>query len=298
MISIVTGPTSGIGAETALGLARLGGTVVLVARNRARGARLASNLERAGAAAAHVVVADLSSQEQIAGAADAIARAVPQVDVLVNNAGAYFARRQTSRDGIEMNLALNHLAYFSLTLRLMGALRRSAAARVVNVSSEAHWSATIDFDDLQSERGYDRLRAYARSKLANVLFTYELARRLEGTSVTVNAVHPGAVATNLGANNGWLKVRVRNLVRGLSSPAEGARTSVYVATAPALRGVSGKYFSDCREHRTSDASYDRDVAARMWEVSEELTGLRWPEVSGAPDAACTPAPSALGHRAT
>lgn len=302
MIAIVTGPTSGIGAETALGLARLGGTVVLVARNREKGARFAARLVRAGAAEARLVIADLASRQQLAGAAEQIVQAFPSVDVLVNNAGAYFGRRQTSPDGIEMNLALNHLAYFSLTLRLVRALRRSPAARVVNVASEAHRSATIDFDDVQCARGYDRLRAYARSKLANVLFTYELARRLEGTSVTVNAVHPGAVATNIGSNDSWLKTRVRNLVcRHMLSPAEGARTSLYAATAPELRGVSGKYLSACAEERSSDASYDREAATRLWNLSEELTGLRWREiVSGRglerPGSARTRGPTAHGHR--
>jgi NAD(P)-dependent dehydrogenase (short-subunit alcohol dehydrogenase family) len=280
MISIVTGATSGIGAETAFGLARFGGIVILVARNRSKGLRLARQLERStGPGNTVLVLADLSSQPQIRSAAQAILRLVPRIDILVNNAGAYFAHREVSPDGIEMNLALNHLAYFSLTLRLMSSLTRSPAARIVNVSSDAHRAATMDFEDIQSTRRYDRLQAYARSKLANVLFTYELARRLEGTNITVNAVHPGAVATNIGANNSWLKTRLRNLLsRGMLSPAEGARTSLYVATAPELNGISGKYFFECRQTRSSDASYDADAATRLWEISEDLTGSRWRDV--------------------
>jgi NAD(P)-dependent dehydrogenase (short-subunit alcohol dehydrogenase family) len=276
----VTGATSGIGAETALGLARLGGTVILVARNADRGLRFARRLERStGPGRTRLVVADLSSRAQIQKAAEEILRLVPQVDVLVNNAGAYFARRETSADGIEMNLALNHLAPFGLTLRLMGALTRSPTARIVNVASDAHRTATLDFDDVQSARRYERLEAYARSKLANVLFTYELARRLQGTRLTVNAVDPGAVATNLGANNGWLKTRLRNLLLpGMRSPAEGARTSLHVATAPELSGVSGKYFFECVEERSSDASYDVETAGRLWGLSEELSEVRWRDV--------------------
>ncbi|HVI74258.1 MAG TPA: SDR family oxidoreductase [Anaeromyxobacteraceae bacterium] len=276
----MTGATSGIGAETALGLGRLGGTVILVARNADKGHRFASRVARSiGTGKAHLVVADLSSRAEIRSAAEEILRLVPWVDVLVNNAGAYFGRRETSTDGIEMNLALNHLAPFGLTLRLMGALTRSPAARVVNVASDAHRTATLDLDDVQSTRRYDRLEAYARSKLANVLFTNGLARRLQGTRVTANAVHPGVVATNLGGNNGWMKTRVRNLLRrSMLSPAEGARTSLYVATAPELNGVSGRYFSACKEKRASDASYDVEAAARLWELSEELSGVRWRDV--------------------
>ena len=281
MISVVTGATSGIGAETALGLARLGGVVVLVARNRAKGLRVARQLERStGVERTFLCLADLSSQAEIRDAASEILRQFPRIDVLVNNAGAYFARRRTSPDGIEMNLALNHLAYFSLTLRLTSALARSPGARIVNVASDAHRPVTMDFEDLQSARRYDRLEAYARSKLGNLLFTYELARRLEGTRITVNAVHPGAVATNIGANDSWLKTRLRNLLRsGMLSPAEGARTSLYVATAEELDGVSGEYFFECRPTRSSEASYDLDAAARLWEISEGLTGLRWSDLA-------------------
>jgi NAD(P)-dependent dehydrogenase (short-subunit alcohol dehydrogenase family) len=279
LVAVVTGPTSGIGAETALGLARRGAVVVLVARNPEKGRRIARQVERStGAGRTRLVVADLSSQPRIRDAAAEILRSFPRVDLLVNNAGAYFARRETSADGIELNLAVNHLAPFALSLRLMGALARSAAGRIVNVSSAAHRTATLDLDDMQSARRYDRLEAYARSKLANLLFTYELARRLAGTRITVNAVDPGAVATNLGA--GWLRTRVRNLVRRSSmlSAAEGARTSLHVATAPELAGRSGSYFFRCEPARSSEASYDLGAAARVWELSEELTGLRWRDV--------------------
>ena len=273
-VCMVTGATSGIGAVTARALARLGADVVVVGRDRARCARQVERIRREGGRA-EALVADLSSRASVRALADAFGRRHDRLDVLVNNAGAYFARRQESADGLEMTFALNHLGAFQLTLLLLERLAASPSARVVVVSSVAHEGRRLDLDDLQGERGWDRLEAYGRSKLANLLFTYELARRLAGTRVTANALHPGSVATRLGSDRGWLRVKVRNLVRrGLLDPEQGARTTIHVASAPELEGVSGRYFQDCREARSSEASHDREAAARLWAVSEHLTGAR------------------------
>lgn len=282
---MVTGATSGIGAVTARELARAGATVVLVGRDAAKCAREVRRIGRdMPGSRAEALVADLSSQAQIRRLAARFEERHRRLDVLVNDAGAYFARRQVTVDGLEMTFALNHLSYFLLTLLLMKRLTASPAARVVNVSSSAHAAGGIDFENLQAEKRYDRLEAYARSKLANLLFTYELARRLAGTHVTANALHPGIVATRLGADRGWFRMKVRNLVRvrlrglvslGMITPEQGARTSIHLASSPVVEGVSGRYFEECREALSSDASYDRTAAATLWRVSEDLTGVRW-----------------------
>jgi NAD(P)-dependent dehydrogenase (short-subunit alcohol dehydrogenase family) len=194
--------------------------------------------------------------------------------VLVNNAGGVFARRTLTADGIEMTFALNHLAYFLLTNLLLGVLKAGAPARIVNVTSEAQRAGSINFDDLQGSKRYGGFRAYSQSKLANLLFTYELARRLNAAAVTVNAVHPGAVRTGFGMNNrGWLRVAMK-LVRPFErSPERGAETPIYLASARELEGVTGRYFIDKKEARSSRESYDRAVAERLWQVSEQLTNL-------------------------
>ena len=273
---MVTGATSGIGAVTARELARLGGTVVLVGRHPGRCGRAVERIRRAGGQG-EALVADLSSQDQVRRLAERFTSRHRRLDVLVNNAAAYFSRRQLTADGLEATFALNHLSPFLLTLLLLDPLRASASARVVNVSSVAHEGRELDFEDLQGGRRYERLEAYGRSKLAQLLFTYDLARRLEGERVTVNALHPGTVATHLGADKGWLTVRVRNVLRrGMLTPEQGARTSVHLASSPRVEGVSGRYFvHDCREVRSSEASYDLAAAARLWRISEDLTGVSW-----------------------
>ncbi len=277
---MVTGATSGIGSVTARELARLGATVVVVGRHAGRCAREVQRIERAGGHA-ETIVADLSSQAQVRRLAERLATRHRRLDVLVNNAGSLFMRRQMTEDGLEVTFAVNHLSYFMLTLLLIEQLRASASARVVNVSSVAHAGHEIDFENLQGEMRYDRIEAYGRSKLANLLFTYELARRLEGTRVTANALHPGIVATNLGADKGWLRARVRNLLkRGMLTPEQGARTSIYLASSPEVEGVSGRYFHECREVHSSKASHDEGAAARLWRISEDLTGLRWNAAGG------------------
>jgi NAD(P)-dependent dehydrogenase (short-subunit alcohol dehydrogenase family) len=274
-ICMVTGATSGLGAVTARELAQFGATVVVVGRDHGRCERQVESIKRQTGSRVEALVADLSSQAQVRRLAGAFRRRFARLDVLVNNAGSYFMRRELSVDRLEMTFALNHLAHFLLTNLLLERLEASPSARVVNVSSSAHEQAKMDFEDLQCERHYERIEAYARSKLANLLFTYELARRLEGGRVTVNALDPGIVATNLGSNNGWLRTKVRNLFnRNLIGPEEGAATSVYLARSPEVEGVTGRYFFQRKEVGSSEASHDEADAETLWRMSEDLTGLR------------------------
>ena len=273
-VCLVTGATQGIGRETALGLARLGADVHLVARDRARGESVLSEVRRAGEGNASLFVADLASQDSTRALALEVKVRLPRLHVLVNNAGAIFTARVLSADRIEMTFALNHLGYFLLTGLLADRLRASAPARVVSVSSSAHQGARIDFDDLQGERGYSGWRAYAQSKLANVLFTRELARRLAGSGVTANCLHPGVVATGFGKNNaGPFSWGVRIAAPFFLSPARGARTSIWLASSPEVERVTGEYFARCKPARVSDAARDDAAARRLWEESARLTGL-------------------------
>jgi NAD(P)-dependent dehydrogenase (short-subunit alcohol dehydrogenase family) len=274
-VCMVTGATSGVGLVTAEALARQGATVVIVARNPERGAATVRRIQReTGNSAVECLIADLSAQAQVRQLASEVQRRFARLDVLINNAGAWFSRRQLSDDGIERTFALNHLAYFLLTNLLLEHLRASPSGRIVNVSSEAHRSARLDFADLQGQRRYRGWRAYARSKLANVLFTYELARRLAGTGVMVNALHPGFVATNFGQNNRGLPATLwRILQLAAISPEAGAQTIIYLASAAEVKGISGQYFVKKEAVRSSRVSYDRAAAERLWEVSSELTRL-------------------------
>jgi NAD(P)-dependent dehydrogenase (short-subunit alcohol dehydrogenase family) len=274
-VCVVTGATSGIGLVTAEVLARQGATLIVVARNPERGAATVDRLrQETGNAAVELLVADLSVQAQVRQLASDIQRRFPRLDVLINNAGALFSRRQVSSDGIEMTFALNHLAYFLLTHLLLDSLKASASARIVNVASEAHRRSRLDFADLQGQHRYGAWRAYGRSKLANILFTYELARRLVGTSVVANALHPGFVATNFGRNNpGVMTLALRLLQLTAMSSEEGAQTITYLASSSEVNGITGKYFVKKKAVRSSRVSYDRADAERLWQVSAGLTGL-------------------------
>jgi NAD(P)-dependent dehydrogenase (short-subunit alcohol dehydrogenase family) len=290
-ICLVTGATSGIGAVAARELCRRGAAVVVAGRDARKCALEVERIRRDIAGArAEPLVADLTSQVEVRRLAAAFSARHARLDVLVNNAGAYFLRRQVSADGVELTLALNHLAPFMLTLLLLPCLGRSRSARVVNVSSVAHARSGPVLEDLNGERRYERIEAYARSKLANLLFTYELARRLDGSPVTANAVHPGMVATNLGANDGRLRARVRNaknlLTRTMVTPEEGGRPIVHLASASELEGVSGRYFDGITEAQSSPFSRDEAAAAALWRASEELTGVRW---DGVPRGTLAPA---------
>jgi NAD(P)-dependent dehydrogenase (short-subunit alcohol dehydrogenase family) len=273
---LVTGATSGIGAVTALELARLGATVLVAGRNAAKCRARVEAIRRETGARVEEVVADLASQAQVRRMALEIAARFARLDVLVNNAGTYLFERTLTPEGLEKTFAVNYLSHFLLTNLLLDRLAASPSSRVVCVSSSAHLRGRIDFDNLQGERHYDRLDAYARSKLAILMFTYELARRRKGARPTANALHPGIVATSLGSENGflrgWLRVRVRNLVdRSMITPEEGARTSIYLASSPEVEGVTGRYFDQGRDVPSSPASYDEAVARKLWEVSEDLT---------------------------
>lgn len=274
-VCLVTGATSGIGAETALGLARAGARVVLVGRDPGR-CRLATDRIAADSGNREVTahVADLSSQAAIRGLAAELLGRYERIDVLVNNAGAMFLDRRLSVDGIEMTMALNHFGYFLLTNLLLDRIKASAPARVVNVSSAAHQMGRFRFEDVPVPSRYSGFRAYAQSKLANVLFTRELARRMEGTGVTVNALHPGFVASNFLADKGrvgWVLERLAPLIA--ISSARGAETPIYLATSPEVEGVTGRYFYRKREAASSAESRDEGVARRLWDLSEAMTGL-------------------------
>src|SRR5918997_5893140 len=243
-ICLITGATSGIGKATAMGLANMEASVMMVGRDRGRGeAAMAEIKERSGNASVDLILADVSSQKEIRRLADEFREAYPRLDVLINNAGVFRSERITTADGIEETFAVNHLAYFLLTNLLLDTLEAGAPSRIVNVASADHSNATIDFDDLQGEKGYTGAKAYSQSKLANVLFTHELARRLRGTGVTANCLHPGVVGTNLGSGvSGALGFLVRALRPLMKSPKKGAKTSIYLASSPEVEGSSGGYF--------------------------------------------------------
>jgi len=273
-ICVITGATRGIGRATAEGLAQLGATVVLVCRRQADGDAVSQTIAKGAPVKPEVVTADLSSQSSIRTAAAGIRARYPHLHVLLNNAGIITRRRELSVDGIEMQFAVNHLAYFLLTLLLLDQLKAGAPARVINVTSGAHSGATIDFDDLQKERRYDPNRAYAQSKLANILFTYELARRLAGSGVTVNCLHPGVIATGLLADYMGVPLAGPALARTFgATPEEGARTSIYLASSPEVERITGQYFVNSKIRDSSRESYDEASARRLWEVSERMTGL-------------------------
>lgn len=279
-ICLVTGGTSGIGLETAKQLARLGATVIIVGRDATKSAATVAQIrQHSGNANVEFLLADLSAQAQVRALAEQFRRRYARLDVLINNAGVAMMRRQESVDGIEMTFAINVLAPFILTHDLLDVLKASAPSRIINVASTLHKNAKFNFDDVQMKRKYDGLMAYNNSKLALLWFTYELARRLEGTGVTVNALHPGAVRTNLIARNGWFYKWIVNPIFSLQaiSAEQGAQTSVYLASSPDVEKVTGKYFGKCKPRESSPASYDEESQKRLWRLCEEMTGIRYDE---------------------
>lgn len=276
-ICVVTGANSGIGLETARGLVRLGATVVMACRSRARGEAAARSLAadaEAGGGALEVRELDLARQASARAFAAEVARAHPALHVLVNNAGIYTSRREVTEDGVERTFAVNHLSPFLLTNLLLPPLRAGAPSRVVNVASEAQRGGRLDFDDLMLAKRWGGLRAYTQSKLANVVFTYALARRLEQTGVTANAVHPGVVATNWARRGGGpLAVGVRLLAPAMLRPAQGADTVLWLASSPEVDGVSGQYFARRKPLRSQPGSHDRVKQERLWAESARLCGL-------------------------
>jgi NAD(P)-dependent dehydrogenase (short-subunit alcohol dehydrogenase family) len=271
---LITGGTGGIGKATAAGLAALGARVAITGRDPRRAEEAAADIRAAGDPEVDVFVADMSSQAEVRRLASEVLDGIPRLDVLVNNVGGFWNSRRVTVDGLEHTFALNHLAPFLLTHLLLGRLKENAPARVVTVSSDAQRLGRIDFDDLQGERSWSGQRAYNQSKLANVLFTYELARRLRGTGITATTLHPGVVRSGFGAEDpGRIQRLITPFMRLLKSPEEGALTSIHLASAPELDGVTGQFFANRRPRRSSKRSYDEAAAARLWDVSCELTGI-------------------------
>lgn len=277
---LITGATNGIGKVTALELAKKGATVVVVGRNPAKTAQVIQQIrQNSNNSAVDGLVTDLSTMSGIRQLGHAFRRKYPQLHVLINNAGGIFANRMVTVDGYEHTFALNHLAYFLLTNLLLDMLQANAPSRIINVSSRSHEGAVLDFDDLQNEHHYNYggYRAYGQSKLANLLFTYELARRLATTGVTVNALHPGSVATGFGENNiGVMKFSMRIFHQFSLTPEQGADTVVYLASSPDVEGITGKYWTNRTAVSSSAESYDEQAQKRLWSVSVQLTGLREP----------------------
>jgi NAD(P)-dependent dehydrogenase (short-subunit alcohol dehydrogenase family) len=273
---LITGGTSGIGKATAIGLAELGARVAITGRDPERAEAAAVEIRGAtGNPAVDGFGADLSSQAEVRRLAAEILDANSRLDVLVNNVGGFWATRHVTSDGLERTFALNHLAPFLLTELLLDRLKASAPARVVTVSSGAQSLGTIDFDDLQGERKYSGQTAYNQSKLASVMFTYELARRLEGTGVTATVLHPGVVSTRFGAEDPSriFKLIVPFYRPFMKTPRQGAAMSVYLASSPKVTGVTGRYFVNGRPRTSNKASYDESATSRLWEVSAGLVGL-------------------------
>jgi NAD(P)-dependent dehydrogenase (short-subunit alcohol dehydrogenase family) len=282
---LVTGATSGIGLEAARSLARQGAKVVMVGRDAAKTARCLEEA-RAGAPGAEVssLLCDFSQQAEVRRLADEFLRRFDRLDVLVNNAGTVFKDRTLTKDGIEATFAVNHLGYFLLTRLLLDRIVRSAPARIVNVASVAHRYGTMDFEDLSFERGYRLMRAYARSKLANVLYTRLLAQKLEGTGVTVNCLHPGAVATGIWSGApAWTKPIIWVIGKfSFISAEEGGRRIVQLVTSPDLSGTTGKYFEDGKMVDPAPRARDDALARRLWQESERLTSSMDSGDSGTP----------------
>jgi retinol dehydrogenase-14 len=272
---LVTGGSGGIGKATAAGLAALGARVGITGRDLARTRAAAAEIAaRSGSQTVDAFAADLSSQAEVRRLARAVLDAYPRLDVLINNVGGFWATRRVTADGLEHTFAVNHLAPFLLTDLLLDRLKASAPARIVTVSSDAQRLGKMDFDDLQGERDYSGQRAYNQSKLANVMFSYELARRLAGSGVTATVLHPGVVRTGFAAEDPstmW-KVLLPLIRPLLKSPEKGAATSIYLASSPDVDNVTGTYFVNRRPKRSTSSSYDEAAAAHLWQTSVDLTG--------------------------
>ena len=275
-ICLVTGATNGIGKAAAQALAQIGATVVIVGRSAAKTVQVVEEIRAAsGNKNVDSLLADLSSQQEVRRLADEFKSKYPHLHVLLNNAGGTFTTRQLSVDGIEMTFAFNHLAYFLLTNLLLDTIKASTPARIINVSSDVHSSGKIDFDNLQGERSYSSFGPYGNSKLANILFTTELARRLEGTGVTGNALHPGLTSTGFGKNNPGFLMKIMGVLVPLiaRSPEKGAATSIYLASSPEVQSITGKYFVDCKVTQPAPQATDMAVARKLWDVSAEMVHL-------------------------
>ena len=275
-VVLVTGANQGIGKASAVALGKLGARLVLACRNTEKGRAAVADLRREGAQDVELLVGDLGSQSDVRRLASEFKAKYDRLDVLLNNAGVLVTTRRSTVDGIEETFAVNHLGYFLLTHLLLDVLKASAPSRVVSVSSEAHRRARMRWDDLEFKAGpYSAFAAYGQSKLANILFTRELAQRLAGTGVTANCLHPGVVASGFGHTYGGVVSAVLRVASPfLIAPEKGARTSVFLASSPEVEGVSGKYFDKCRERRPSAEALAEGAPERLWAIIEEKTGLR------------------------
>jgi retinol dehydrogenase 14 len=273
---LVTGGTGGIGKATAIGLAALGARVGIIGRDQARTEAAAADVRAASSSpAVDAFAVDMSGQAGVRRLAAQVLDTYPRLDVLVNNVGGFWSHRHVTADGVERTFALNHLAPFLLTSLLLDRLTASAPARIITVSSGAHARGRIDFDDLQGVRNYSGQRAYSQSKLANVMFTYELARRLDGTGVTATVLHPGVVRTSFGGEDraAYLAAMIRVARLFMKTPTQGAGTPIYLASSPQVEGITGRYFVNRKPKTSSKASRDTAAAARLWQVSADLTGV-------------------------
>jgi len=275
-VVVITGATSGIGEVAAKRLAGMGARIVLVARDKTRGKIALTRLRSGGAGSSHSVhYGDLSRISEMKRLAVEIAAAEPRIDVLINNAGAMFSTRRTTEDNLELTFATNHMAYFVLTQGLRERLLASSPARIVNTASDAHKGRVLDFEDLQSTKGFSALDVYGRSKLCNILFTRELSRRWAGTGVTANCLHPGFVATRFGDDSGGFLSRAVRMAKLFAiSPEKGAETIVYLASSPDVARVSGEYFYLCRPAMPTAGARDDSAAARLWLETAKLAGIQ------------------------
>jgi len=275
-ICLITGATSGIGRAVAKGIAELGYTVVMVCRDPNKGDSVKKEIiDATGNNEIFLLTADLSLQKSIRKLVDEFKKKFNRLDVLINNAGGIFGKRILTEEGIEYTFALNHIAYFLLTHLLLDVLKKSAPSRIINVASEGHRFHGIDLENLQGEKGYSGLRAYDQSKLCNILFTYELARRLHGTGVTVNCLHPGMVDSNFGKTASlWFRLLVKIGKPILITPERAARAIIYLASSPDVEAITGKYFIGRKPAESSKISYDESIQKRLWEISEKLTGIK------------------------
>jgi NAD(P)-dependent dehydrogenase (short-subunit alcohol dehydrogenase family) len=276
-VVLITGGTSGIGKATATALAAMGARVVVTGRSEERGERAVEDIRHESGGETSLMLADLAVQADVRRLAEEFQERYDRLDVLVNNAGLVQSERTETPDGIETQLAVNHLAPFLLTNLLLDLLKKSAPSRIITVSSDGHRWGKMDLDDLQSKRRYRAFPVYGMTKLANIMFTHELAERLEGTGVTANTLHPGGVNTNFGNNNrGIMAVLFRAFKPFMRTPEQGADTLIYLASSPEVEGMTGKYLADRKVKAPSDAAYDETMRKRLWEASEELTGLKVP----------------------
>ena len=274
-VCLVTGATDGIGKVSARVLAELGAKVIIVGRNPEKSAIVLAELKSiSGNENIDLLMADLAVMQEVRDLAEQVISRYDRIDVLLNNAGGYFTKHEITSDGLEMTFALNHMSYFLLTNKLMELLKYSAPARIVNVSSDAHYGVDIEFENLNGEQEYKAWKAYQKSKLANVLFTYELLKKVPG-NITVNCLHPGFVATNFGHNNGGFFGPVLKIAQRISAidPEEGAKTSIFLCSAPEVKGVSGKYFYKCQPKISSRESRNMDTGKRLWQISSDIASI-------------------------